>query len=259
MGKKRRILIAALLVVILGGFAWWLLRPSEPSYNGKSLSAWLEGYGPPYTGSHDADEAVHHIGTNAIPTLLRMLRASDSPLKAKCIDLLDRQHLVKITITPAWEKGFEAFSAFKALGPEAANAVPDLIGIYDAKICQDSQVMTAVSIGAIGPSAEPAIPSLLSGLKSTNDTIRWNTAWALGKIHGEPDLVVPELVKLFHDSDGMVRTSAAEAVGQFGSNAVAAVPDLIGMLDDGYERTRFMATNALKQIDPEAVAKAGIK
>ena len=38
MGKKRRILIAALLVVLLGGFAWSLLRPSEPSYQGKSLS-----------------------------------------------------------------------------------------------------------------------------------------------------------------------------------------------------------------------------
>src|ERR1700722_4378595 len=104
MGKKRRILFSALLVMLLGGFAWWLLLPSEPSYQGKPLSAWLQEYRVDRMGSPDADEAVRHIGTNAIPALLQMLRASDSPLKTKCIELFDQQYFIKVKITPAWEK-----------------------------------------------------------------------------------------------------------------------------------------------------------
>jgi HEAT repeat protein len=188
-----------------------------------------------------------------------MLRASDSPLKTKCIELFDQQYFIKIKITPAWEKGFEAFHAFAALGTEASSAVPNLIEIYNAKIRQNSQVMTAVSIGAIGPAAKSAIPTLMSGLKSTNDTVRWNTVWALGSIHSEPELVVPELVKLLHDPFPLARRFSAEALGKFGTNAESAVPDLTMLLSGQRGDIYQAATNALKQIDPEAAAKAGVK
>lgn len=38
-----------------------------------------------------ADEAVRHFGTNAIPTLLRMLQSTDPPLKARLIELGERR------------------------------------------------------------------------------------------------------------------------------------------------------------------------
>jgi hypothetical protein len=100
MGKKRRILFSALLVMLLGSFAWWLLLPSEPFYQGKSLSAWLEDYVSTngWNPNAETDEAVRNMGTNAYPTLFQMLRAKDSPTKAKLIGLLDRQNLVSINI-----------------------------------------------------------------------------------------------------------------------------------------------------------------
>jgi hypothetical protein len=261
MGKKRRILLAALLVALLCGFGWWLLRPNEPSYKGKSLSAWLNAYGYDGigSGSRDADKAVRQVGTNAIPPLLQMLRASDSPLIARCIELLDRQNLVSFRITPAPEKNFEAYNAFQALGPLASNAVPGLIEIYGANISQSSQALAAGSLGEIGPPAKPAIPALLKGLKTTNDLVRLYTVAALNGIHSEPESVVPELVRLLRDSDAEVRMLAAAALGNFGTNAESAVPDLIVMLNDGNGPTREMTTNALKQIDPTAAARAGIK
>jgi HEAT repeat protein len=260
MGKKQRIVIAALLIVLLGGVAWWLLRPSEPSYQGKSLSAWLGDYLLPNAGASDADDAVRHIGTNAIPTLLRMLRAKDSPLKTKSIKLLGRQNLLKIKITPANFKNFEARLAFRALGESASNAVPELLQIYAEKISLDSQCQTIGALGDIGPAAKSAIPTLLGALNATNEMfVRHYSVLALGKIHSEPELVVPELVKLLHGSDPVLRRYDAEALGEFGTNAKSAIPDLTIMLNDGYSHARYMATNALKQIDPEAAAKAGVK
>ncbi|HXD01004.1 MAG TPA: HEAT repeat domain-containing protein [Verrucomicrobiae bacterium] len=206
------------------------------------------------------DDALRHIGTNAIPTLLQMLRAKDSPLKTKFIELLGRETSARIKITPAVDKDYEARVAFQALGADASNAVPLLLQIYAEKISLDSQCQTIGALGGIGPAAKSAIPTLLRALNPTNEMeVRHHSVLALGKIHSEPASVVPELVKLLHDSDAQLRRYDAEALGEFGTNAKSAIPDLTIMLNDGYSHARYMATNALKQIDPEAAAKAGIK
>jgi len=254
MGKKRRILIAALLVVLLCGFGWWLLRPREPSYQGKSLSAWLDDYSRD-DGLSNTDEAVRHIGTNAIPMLLQMLRAHDSQLKKKCIELLGRQHFMTIKISTSEDKNAMATIAFEALGPQGANAVTQLTKIYDES--SDNQWAAASCIASIGPPAKSAIPSLLTGLKSREVSVRGATIWALGRIHGEPQLVVPELTKILHDSKAIFRQSAVGALGKFGTNASSAFPDMIALRND--PGMGIIVSNALKQIDPEAAAKAGVK
>ncbi len=267
MGKRGlRITFAVVFLAILGVCIWSALPPREPSYKGRSLSDWLQDYyisfGVQKVESPAVDEAVRHIGTNAIPTLLRMLLARDSRLKAASIWLLNQQNFVRMRITPAWEKNREANLAFEALGADAKNAVPDLVQIYGEKISEASRVSTVESIGAIGPSAKSAIPSLLTGLKTTNDLVRRMTVWALGNIHSEPELVVPELVKRLHDPSQVIRLFAAKALADYGTNATSAVPTLIEMLNDPASRDpaiRESLTNALKQIDPEAAAKAGVK
>ena len=42
----------------------------------------------------DLKERLRHIGTNAIPTLLRRLRAKDSPLTLRLVALAQKQHLL---------------------------------------------------------------------------------------------------------------------------------------------------------------------
>src|SRR5215469_11736120 len=76
------------LLALLGGLAWEVLRtkdPPEPVYQGKRLGEWLAGYNGP---SPETDEVVRRLGTNAIPTLLRMLRAKDSQLAAGLVKLV---------------------------------------------------------------------------------------------------------------------------------------------------------------------------
>jgi hypothetical protein len=267
MGKKRRILLAASLVVLLGGLAWWLLRPREPSYQGKSLSVWLEdyrliteeNYGSGYRYSPQTIEALRNMGTNAIPTLLRILWMKDSPLKARLMGFLDRHAWMKIKLSPASDKNFAACEAFRVLGVEARTAVPELVRDFETNPSADSQSADAYALGCIGPAAADAIPSLLRGLTSTNLPVRVDTAVALGHIHGKPEAVVPQLGRLLHDSNPVVRWCAAYALQDFGTNAISATPDLIAMLSDTRQANREIATNALKQIDPETAAKASVK
>jgi len=86
MGKARRIVFAIVLLVLLGGLAWEVLRPREKMYEGRPLSYWLKRQEDAKYGlvtpekqklREQADETIRQIGTNALPELLRMLRARD--------------------------------------------------------------------------------------------------------------------------------------------------------------------------------------
>src|SRR3954471_7105324 len=63
-------------------FAWWLLAPSEPDYEGKKLSTWLDEL-QALTKADQANprtpqvRAVRAIGTNAIPWLLKEMEMHD--------------------------------------------------------------------------------------------------------------------------------------------------------------------------------------
>src|SRR4051812_24470518 len=101
--------IATALFALVGGillFAFWPSR--EPAYAGKPLSYWLRqdfwsirgGKGP----SPQAEDAVRQIGTNALPTLIRMLRARDSRLKLALMNWSAKQSLIKFEFSSSWER-----------------------------------------------------------------------------------------------------------------------------------------------------------
>src|SRR5712692_4724821 len=71
------VLLAGVLVVILS-------REREPEYGGKRLSEWVEGFlGASADGKKQTREAIGHIGTNALPYLVKWLGHDMSPLKRK--------------------------------------------------------------------------------------------------------------------------------------------------------------------------------
>jgi hypothetical protein len=126
MRKRVHIALAVLLVILAGVIACQVLRLREPVYQGKPLSVWLIAYG--------RDEAVRQAGTNALPTLLRMLRAKDSALKVKLMDLAQKQRFIHINYIPSDELNYRACSAFGVLRAKAQSAVPALIRIYEQNI-----------------------------------------------------------------------------------------------------------------------------
>src|SRR5580765_5160147 len=158
------------LLVILGRVWWQFWGEHEPVYQGKRLAKWLEGYvhdpkdNRPVTEQpqwQQADAAVRGLGTNALPTLLRMLRAKDSSFMFTVIRLASKQRLFKIRYTFAAELNERASSAFGSLKENASESVPTLIEIYQENRSEYSQNAVINALRSIGPTAEKAVPCLI--------------------------------------------------------------------------------------------------
>jgi HEAT repeat protein len=267
-----------LLIAIAGVIVWQVLREREPEpvYQGKGLRAWLREYRLELNAGDEervrarnlAEGAVRQIGTNAIPTLLRMLGKKDSSIVAKMVDLWNR-HYYSIPVWarhPGWYRNQAAFLnenaalGFKILGADAQQAVPALLRLYEQNISLYSQAATSRALIAIGPAAQRiAIPSFLRAAGSSNAPVREVAVCALYGVDTEPRLVVPALVDALSNTNFVIRMVAARGLGRFGTNSQRAVPPLVLLLSDPSLDVRPEVTNALKAIDPEAAARAGVK
>src|SRR5258708_4833537 len=148
MRKRVPILFMIVAIAIVGAIAWWMSVPKEPVYQGERLTTWLQAYAlhnltpgnmaATMEREKRTDEAVRFIGTNAIPTLLRLLRAKDSALKLKFIRLAQKQHVVAIHPVPARDWNNMAERAFCQLGHDADSALPALVDIYEQNISPES-------------------------------------------------------------------------------------------------------------------------
>lgn len=271
-GKKCTILLGVLAVLAAGAVAYLVLRPAdpqEPIYQGKPLRAWLDDYVLLSHGWDEADiekknekvdEVIRQIGTNAIPTLFRMLNATDSPLKK--LKYLARDHGlydIKASDYPsALVLKVQAGMALQALGrANPYDVVPWLITIYDHRPPGGDQEIVASILGGIGPAASNAVPSLLRTV--ANGGRSGSSIRALGEIHAEPKKVVPILIQLLKDPEDQIRKESVVALQAFGADARPAVPALLELLTDDSDYVKKHAAQALKVIDPAAATKAGVQ
>jgi len=265
MRKRSRVAIATILVLVLGVIAWLALRrdAEDPVYKGKRLSMWLEGYDSPLTNivrMEEANAAVRYVGTDAIPILLRRLRAKDAPLKDSLIKLAQKQHVIKFFHKPALTQHEEAEWGFVALGLDGRSAVPALIELYaQNKSDPILRSMLSGALGAIGVNAREAIPALVQGLTDSNTYVCAYAASALGQIHCEPQLVVPALINCLTNRDWHTKELTMGALATFGANAKSAIPALTQLKDDSDARVKEAAKDALFQIDAEAASRAAGK
>ena len=72
-----KILLLILGVWLLGGIFICFRPPREPVYEGKSLHLWLEDLEKKREYDR-AEQAIRHIGTDALPFLVQMTGAKDS-------------------------------------------------------------------------------------------------------------------------------------------------------------------------------------
>jgi HEAT repeat protein len=274
--KKRGIKAPlVLLAVVLGGLSFaHFLRSGEPVYDGKPLGYWLKGYDP-VEGSEPArqkaDEILQQAGTNAIPTLLRLLRKTDSPFKLKIISLAQKQRFIKTGHIDASLLNFEAATAFESLGPRAKSAVPELIKIRNAEQI-DSPGLIANVLGFIGPAARAAVPMLMRDAADTNLFTRESAVIALVRIRGEPKLVVPVLIDCLQTSGlpGSNWTNGVpvwewrgdpapnlQAIGAWGLEQYGkdAVPILRELARSAERAVRNKAEKALAQLEGETSAR----
>lgn len=234
------------IAVFVGALSYF----AQPTVEGQKLNQWLEyTYNPSGPGETNANATLRKVGAPAVPTLLRMLQAEDSPLKIKMVDLFSKQQVIAINYVPAGNRHARALSGFRALGDKAKGAVPSLILMYEKSSASSVHTRAVKALAAIGPAAADAVPLLVDGITSTNKALQVSCIEGLGQVRARADIAVPALIRCLDESDIFTQVAVAGALGAFGADAKDAVPRLERLRDQQTRFThRYFFREALKKI-----------
>lgn len=149
MVRRAPISVAVCCIAALGLIAIFAHVSREPSYAGHPLSHWLlltyqtnwdAAIGSPVNPKEQAADAVRHIGTNALPSLMRWIHykepAWSTPLYMRLIAISNQRHRPWIArAARPWlpcrpeRKDTMAMIGFKILGMNAEPALPELLNL----------------------------------------------------------------------------------------------------------------------------------
>jgi HEAT repeat protein len=233
--SRRRISVAVLLVAITFAVAWFL---SGPSYQGRPLHAWLKDLDDQHPGPKNdaANEAVRHIGHNAVPEIISLLESRDSSLGQRFLKWLSDHHVVKSAYTPVLENHRRAMQACYVIGPEAKPAIPALIALLNDGYARGA---VGAALRRIGP--ESVVP-LIASLTNSNFMVRREVASSLAidfdpqningvsRFQSSASFVVPAMLKCLQDNSPPVRNAAVCCLGNIGQQPATVIPALVGML-----------------------------
>src|SRR4051812_20082901 len=219
----------------------------EPTYQGRTLSDWtrdldphtavMVGHEPP------AWTAIGHIGTNAIPTLLKWMSEPDPPEPLK-------PHLAPCFTLSRSER---AEFAFRILGETARPAIPELTRLARKSSDPKRAERCSDSLAAIGPEA---IPSLLSLATNGPRMTRWYAIAALeyfGNDRQSTIPAVPVLIKCMGDASDDVANKAADVMSRCCSPDVV-LPAVTNALQSASARRRKWAVRCLGWDDRQPVS-----
>ena len=150
----------------------------------------------------------------------------------------DLDGLIELLLSPDLDVRGRAALALTELGEKS---VEPLIGSLERVSPEDWHWIAAI-LGQVGD--ERAIPALLKGLRSPEDSVRSSAARALSKIH--TPVIMDAILSALKDPSGYVRSGAAMALGFLRSTQ--AIPFLADTLEDPNRYVRVQAVWALKEI-----------
>ena len=294
--KRRRVIL-----ILLAGVVAFIVWPGErePEYQGKKLSGWLHGAltiaGDDYYPNDQEQDAVRHIGTNALPCLLKWMCYKRSKLgnRAAAIaaklpwGLANTRFITWMRKDKSYYRIRAARTGLAILGREASPAIPELARMAAGSESQMAYAAT-VAIAVVGEQGFPpilaaivnpihpnrdlamrllvfmkgrgvdvtsAVPAVVGCLQETNAVVAGSAAETLGDLNLKPELSVPALGRHVQDPRQPVRVLAVFALAEFEEEARPAVPALIRCLSDADRGVREDATTVLRKIAPEILAK----
>jgi hypothetical protein len=298
MQKNRLYLSLVALLFITGALivAQHLLS-TEPVYNGRSLSSWLDQHyrltTKPLNSAaetelrNQSEHAIYMLGTNAIPHLMAGLKMKDSGLSSRLARLVNRLPLFKIHMKTASESRGESVKGFQALGPQRELASLELERLLNESA--DPSVTRSIFNILSNFGNESAIPVLVRLSQHHDPEMRKEIMINLGYRRVATNAVLPVLLRGLHDHNPDVRSAAAFALGKFADESASVVPALLEALQDADssvqgnaaqslgdfgEKAKLaipalvevvkiqgpisLAANALYKIDPAEAIKAGV-
>lgn len=233
MRTSRKLSIAIACVTAALITALCFLPAREPSYNGHSLTYWLELNGG--IGSSDfvsspevtkSTEAVRAIGPKAIPLLLEWIeyepgavRAAAPGLAVKTLPQKALTNAIVLTALagPAQARANNALTGFLLLGPMAAPAITNLVRLS----YRPPQSWTSTrAISALGNIGEHALPALEQILCDPNHPNRARAFEALDYMLDRGlsiDHAVPTLKQCLQESNQSIAAAAARTLAKLPS------------------------------------------
>jgi len=234
--RKQRLYLILGVVLLVGVLVVVLRREREPEYGGKRLTEWVEGFiGASADGKQQTREAIGHIGTNALPYLVKWLGHDMSPLKRKFYSIRNPAIMPIRALWRLFDKRddrlqFGAWRALLDLGPKAAGAIGDLSRLANVTKHCNSRDYAITVLGEMGKPGFQALVGVLTNQQAQG-----------GKWTAES-------------------TTIARYIGQNAwmdrTNARAAIPALLNMLKDSDADRRHWATYALEGIDSKVLERA---
>ena len=242
--NKSSPLFLAILTVSAGGFIFAaepLLAPtsSEPVYKGKPISYWVAALEPSQSVSAEAkqaeaEEAIHTLGPDAIPSILRYRGAT----RQQRLDVI--RHACNI------------------LAPEGDVKLLDACNDADASVRETAlEVLPKTTMPA-------AMDDMMKLLTDPARPVRNAAVLALLRLAPDREETVSALVEALHEKDSGTNTDGAQfsredaalALAKLGPKAKAAIPELTSLLEDPNDRTRESAAVALWKIERNPIAIA---
>lgn len=217
------------LVVIAAVFLLRPSNPAEPTYKGKTMAQWAEQYerdGTPEE-AQQARAAIRAMCTNDIPALLAAIAYDDTPRKRRINALV----------------GWLPRPIQNRLAPMA---------FADRKVTKAETA--AAALRALGPSAAPAIPGLVTLMAATNANVSYRAIYTLSRL-GTNGLTV--LLAAAANPAYSRRIGAVQAMGHMaylGTNVTPALPVLLQCAQDQDRILSRIAVTALAQLAADTTA-----
>jgi len=285
--RNRRVYLIPILLgmgILVSALAVGIFWSREPEYRGRTLTSWITQR----DNDQQAEDAIRHIGTKALPFALKWIRYEAVPWKNSLYSAVN-------SVLAGWNVGWEltdekearaeaASWVFLILGTEAQKAIPELTGFLNERKSAHGAERAARALSFLGKDGLPpliavltnaeagpvrlavlsrlpfmgtnclvGLPALLECLGDTNETIVEGAATAFYNMRSEPTLVIHWLGQGLSDFRPSVRGWTSFLLGCLGTEARSAVPALLKLRNDPDFEVRHITTNALLEIDPEAL------
>jgi len=208
-----------------------LAAEEEPSYHGRTLTQWtrdIDPHMPVLVGQEpDAWAAIGHMGTNAIPTLLRWMAEKDPPEPQKP------------NLAPCYtlSRSKRAKLAFNILGATARPALPELTRLALTTRDPERAETCVDALACIGPEA---LPSFIEILGSANYRARFSALESIPALHVDNTPAMHAMITCLTDRNENLGSRAAQTLSESDIPESTLVPAL---------------TNALKTASPPARAR----
>lgn len=230
---KRKLLIALAIILALAGF--WILREElsyrRATYKGRHAGEWAAEFYPNFDprSTNEATIALRTMGSNAVPMLLALLNAHEPIYEktflqnAKRLPRGARSYLFQ-KIKPGQTAGLRigAARALGVIGPEAAEAVPDLI----VALTDPEPGIRWAAARALSGMGSNAIVFLAEAADSTNSDTRHSAIYALGEAGTNAIGAVVPLIRCTRDTNESIRASAFYSLNRIGRTAMPVTVDM---------------------------------